>query len=287
MLLKIAAITIGQHSAFSRKSQNHCTLTLHRWGVYMYFCWLVYRGRIQAESIKPDGLAAGSREYLTTTISFLSPILPCLPLYVSVVSICLSASVWLPPSVCLCLLYRSVCLRLFVSVCFSLSVVSVCLPPSGWSLTFLSQLITLSSLPTSVRLFCLLITTYHSFLFLLVSASMSVYDCKLLSLLTPSFGICHTVCLAQWVFSLLGSLSLQGWDLSHCLSISIFLVLSTLTPSYFSWTVCLCLLITITPSSFFWYMSHCLSFSIDYFHSLLLQQVSVCLSNAFLLLLVE
>ncbi len=97
----------------------------------MYFCWLVYRGRIQAESIKPDGLAAGSREHLTTTSSVLSPILPPLSL-----------------SLCLFLLYLSVCLRLFVpitnpalplSICLCLSA-SVCLslstilPPASLSM---------------------------------------------------------------------------------------------------------------------------------------------------------
>ena len=125
------------YSLEKSKNSLHSNHTQMR-SVYMYFCWLVYRGRIQAESIKPDGLAAGSREHLTTTSSFLSPILPLSLQYVSVCCICLSAflsmslaSVCLPPSVCLCLLISvclspSVRLRLSASVCLSLSVVSVC-----------------------------------------------------------------------------------------------------------------------------------------------------------------
>jgi hypothetical protein len=158
----------------------------------MYFCWLVYRGRIQAESIKPDGLAAGSREHLTTTSSFLSPILPCLPLYVSVVSICLSASVCLSlspilPPASLYMYLSIVSVSLSPSVCpchqsfpaslsMSLSVVSVCLPPSVCLCLFVSVItLTISYFCWTVCL-CLLITTVP------ITPSSSV-------------GICLIICL--------------------------------------------------------------------------------------------
>ncbi len=228
MLLKIAAITIGQHSAFSRKNQNHCTLTLHRWGVYTvctFVGWSIGDGfRQSPSSLMAWQLAAGSiwpppvhlchqsfPASLSMSLLYLSV---CLPL-----SVCpCHQSFPLPLSLCLCLLYLSLCLRLFVSVFLS-QLITLTTSYFFWTVCLCLLITTVPIIPSSFcwnLSHCLSMTVNCSyFLFLLlVFFSLSVFLNWLLSLLPLSAGstvsICLSICLSFclsvclcWLLSLL------------------------------------------------------------------------------------